>query len=386
MNLAWKDIQRQKLRFLFTGLGLGLLFAIVLAMGGIYRGMVADATVLIDAVGADLWVVQRDTRGPFAERSTVPRALEDRLRVVDGVASAETFTYATLQRGDVAHPVRIGLVGLSWPANRGAHLPLVAGRALGSAHRELIADRTLGLALGARVPLGDDVYEVVGITTGFVSSGGDALAFVTERDADAILGWMAPESRRLAGVLGGASRSDAAMLPGAEVLPSAVVVKLLPGVRPEDVQTALAGWADVTVWTAGEQTDLLLRGVIDKARQQIGLFRTLLSIVSAIIVALILYNMTVAKSYEIALLKLMGARTRVVVGMILQQSLLLGAIGYGMAVAIGSVAFEHFPRRVVVGAPELLGLAALVTVISILASAAGVVRALRIPPTLVLAG
>jgi putative ABC transport system permease protein len=52
---------------------------------------------------------------------------------------------------------------------------------------------------------------------------------------------------------------------------------------------------------------LLLRGVIDKARQQIGLFRVLLSIVSAIIVALILYNMTVAKTHEIALLKLMGA-------------------------------------------------------------------------------
>ena len=69
MNLAWKDIRRQKLRFVFTGLGLGLLFSIVLAMGGIYRGMVADATMLIDAVGADLWVVQRDTRGPFAERS-----------------------------------------------------------------------------------------------------------------------------------------------------------------------------------------------------------------------------------------------------------------------------------------------------------------------------
>lgn len=379
MNLAWKDIRRQKLRFVFTGLGLGLLFAIVLAMGGIYRGMVADATVLIDAVGADLWVVQRDTRGPFAERSTVPRALEDRLRVVDGVASAETFTYATLQRGDVAHPVRIGLVGLSWPANRGDHLPLVAGRALGSAHREMIADRTLGLALGAEVPLGDDVYEVVGITKGFVSSGGDALAFVTERDADAILGWMAPESRRLAG-------GAAGVLPGAEVLPSAVVVKLLPGVRPEDVQERLAGWADVTVWTVGEQRDLLLRGVIDKARQQIGLFRTLLSIVSAIIVSLILYNMTVAKSYEIALLKLMGARTHVVVGMILQQSLLLGAIGYGMAVAIGSVAFEQFPRRVVVGPTELLGLAVLVTVISVLASAAGIVRALRIPPTLVLAG
>ncbi len=374
MNLAWKDIRRQKLRFVFTGLGLGLLFAVVLAMGGIYRGMVADATMLIDAIDADLWVVQRDTRGPFAERSTVPRALEDRLRVVDGVASAERFTYATIQRGDVAHPVRIGVVGLSWPNNRGDSLPLIAGRALDAAHREMIVDRTLELELGARMPLGDELYEVVGITRGFVSSGGDALAFVTERDADAILGWMAPESRRLA----------AGLRP--EVLPSAVVVKLLPGVQAEDVQRRLGDWSDVTVWTAEEQRGLLLRGVIDKARQQIGLFRTLLSIVSAIIVALILYNMTVAKSYEIALLKLMGARTRVVVGMILQQSLLLGAIGYAMAVAIGRVAFEHFPRRVVVGPAELGGLAVLVAVISVMASVAGILRALRIPPTLVLAG
>ena len=52
MNLAWKDIRRQRVRFLFTGVGLGLLFTIVLAMGGIYRGMVVDATMLIDAIDA----------------------------------------------------------------------------------------------------------------------------------------------------------------------------------------------------------------------------------------------------------------------------------------------------------------------------------------------
>lgn len=375
MNLAWKDLRRQKLRFVFTGLGLGLLFAVVLAMGGIYRGMVADATMLIDAIDADLWVVQRDTRGPFAERSTVPRALEDRLRLVDGVASAERFTYATIQRGDLDHPVRIGVIGLSWPTDRGQALPLIAGRALAEAHREMIVDRTLGLELGASMPLGDDLYKVVGITRGFVSSGGDPLAFVSESDADAILGWMAPESRRLAGGM----RPD--------VLPGAIVVKLLPGLRAEDFKRdQLAAWPDITVWTASEQRDLLLRGVIDKARQQIGLFRTLLSIVSAIIVALILYNMTVAKSYEISLLKLMGARTRVIVSMILQQSILLGAIGYAMAVAIGSLLFDYFPRRVVVGPAELATLAALVAGISVLASLAGIIRALRIPPTLVLAG
>lgn len=374
MNLAWKDIQRQGLRFVFTGLGLGLLFAIVLAMGGIYRGMVVDATTLIDALDADLWVVQRDTRGPFAERSTVPRSLEDRLRLVDGVAAATSFTTTTIQRGDVENPLRISLVGLPWPTPTALRIPLVAGRALGAAHREIVVDRTLGLDLGARLPLGDELYEVVGLTSGFVSSGGDGIAFVTERDASAILGWMAPESRRQASGLSG------------EVLPSAVMVTLLPGVRPEQVQAKMSSWADVTVWTADEQRDLLLRGVVDKARKQIGLFRTLLVIVSGIIVALILYNMTVAKSHEIALIKLMGGRTRVVVGLILQQSVLLGGIGYAMALAIGSVVFDHFPRRVVITTTELLGLAALILAICVVASLAGIVRALRIPPTLVLAG
>lgn len=374
MNLAWKDIRRQWLRFLATGVGLGLLFTIVLAMGGIYRGLVADATALVDAIDADLWVVQRDTRGPFAERSTVPTTLEDRLRLVDGVASARSFTYATLQRGDVDHPVRIGLVGLSWPGDRGQDLPLVAGRTLALAHRELIVDRTLGLEVGAHVPLGDDTYTVVGVTHGFVSSGGDALAFATARDASAIIGWTAPEARRQAGPMVG------------EVLPGAVIVKLLPGEDPAVVQRRLSDWPEVTVWTEAEQRDLLLRGVVDKARQQIGLFRVLLSIVSAIIVSLILYNMTVAKTHEIALLKLMGGRTRVIVSMILQQSLMLGAIGYAVALAVGSLAFDHFPRRVVITGTELGGLLALVVLVSVLASLAGIVRALRIPPTIVLAG
>lgn len=375
MNLAWKDIRRQAPRFVATGLGLGLLFSVVLAMSGIYRGMVADATALVDATDADLWVVQKDTRGPFAERSTVPRSLEDRLRVVDGVASARRFSFTTLQRGDAEHPLRVGLVGLAWPEDRGQDLPLVAGRPLELAHRELIVDHTLGFQVGDRVPLGDDTFTVVGVTKGFVSSGGDGVAFATDSDAAAIVGWLAPEARRLAG-------SE----PGGEVLPGAIVVKLLPGEDPVAAKARLSTWPEITVWTQQEQRDLLLRGVIEKARQQIGLFRVLLSVVSGIIVALVLYNMTVAKTHEIALLKLMGARTRVLVGMILQQALMLGGIGFVMALGVGAVAFPHFPRRVVIGPTEVGLLFAMVVAISVLASLAGIVRALRIPPTLVLAG
>ena len=66
--------------------------------------------------------------------------------------------------------------------------------------------------------------------------------------------------------------------------------------------------------------------------------------------------------------------------------MLLGAIGYVLAIVVGQLAFPYFPRRVVVATEDVVGLAALVLAMSLVASAAGVVRALRIPPTLVLAG
>ncbi len=402
MNLAMKDLRRQKFTFAATALGLGLLFAIVLAMGGIYRGLVEDATLLVDHVAADLWVVQRDTRGPFAERSTVPPDLEERLRAQDGVASARTFSTATIQRLIGDRSVRINVVGLSWPEDTGAALPLVAGRTLRDPHREAIADRSLGFSLGQTLALGDESYRVVGLTKGMMSSGGDGLLFTTELDARAILNWQAPEARRLERE-GRAARlaqteldsvavqdrlRDERFLPPtlAPAPANAVLVALRPGASAREVQKGLAAWPDVTVYTVQEQRDLLLKGVVEKSRKQIGLFRALLSIVSGIVVGLIIYNMTVAKTHDIALLKLLGARGSVVVKLVLNQALLLGTLGYGFALLIATTLFPLFPRRVVLGPGEYFGVGFLVLVLVTLASAAGIVRALRIPPTLILAG
>ena len=88
MNLAAKDIRHNVGRFALTAIGIGLLLMIVLGMGGIYRGLIREATLLIDNIGADLWVVQGSTRGPFAEISRGPPNLEERVRAVPGVAGA----------------------------------------------------------------------------------------------------------------------------------------------------------------------------------------------------------------------------------------------------------------------------------------------------------
>ena len=78
MNLAAKDIRHNAGRFALTAAGIGMLLMIVMGMSGIYRGMIEDATLLTRQIGADLWLVEHGSRGPFAEESHVPASLVHR--------------------------------------------------------------------------------------------------------------------------------------------------------------------------------------------------------------------------------------------------------------------------------------------------------------------
>ena len=86
ISLAGRDIAHAWGKFVFTGLGLGLLLGVTLVMAGVYRGMVDDGKALLDNSGADLWVVQRDTLGPYAEPSSIPDDTERALRPTPGAA------------------------------------------------------------------------------------------------------------------------------------------------------------------------------------------------------------------------------------------------------------------------------------------------------------
>jgi putative ABC transport system permease protein len=403
MNLAVRDIRHNAGRFAFTTVGIGLLLMIVMGMGGIYRGLIHEATLLVDRVGADFWIVQGSTRGPFAEISRIPATLEDRVRAVPGVAQARRFVSHTIQREHNGRPLRMVVQGLSWPDDRGDWVPLVAGRPLQQAHFEMIADQSLRLPLGSRIHLGKDVYEVVGLARGMVGSSGDGLTFFTVSDAMAIqfdepgeavrLERAARRGRvesvdlgRLSPLLLDRAAGLSSGIP-AFALPqvSAVLVTLQPGADGAAVRRTLANWPDITVYSTQEQKDLLLSGMVDKARRQLGLFRALLIIISTIIIALIIYTLTLDKIRDIALLKLIGARNSVIGGLILQQSLLMGAFGYVLAWWIGRYAFPYFPRLVLIDPSDLASLALIVVVISTLASLLGIWKALRVEPNTVLA-
>ena len=401
MNLAYKDIRHNISRFALTTLGIGMLLMIVMGMSGIYRGLIEEATLLVDKIGADLWVVQYGTRGPFAEISRVPRNLEDRLLAVPGVRSAHAFVTYSLQREFRNKPLRMQAQGLEWPEDKGEWLPIVAGRQLRAAHYEMIADQILGLQLGDKLRLGKNTYTVVGLTRGMFSIAGDGLAFFTRLDSNEIqydepgeairLERNARSARVLSTNFGNLSKIVSMLkeraqltsdnLPAIALPPvSAVLVQLQPGADLASVRSILSGWPDISVLTRDEQKALLLTGVVDRSRRQLRLFRTILICVAAVIMALIIYTLTLEKLHDIAMLKLIGARNSVILGLVLQQAVILGFLGYLIAIFFGQWLYPLFPRRVVLIQDDQIFLALIVAAISVLSSVLGIWKAMRVEP------
>ena len=126
--------------------------------------------------------------------------------------------------------------------------------------------------------------------------------------------------------------------------------------------------------------------MIDRARRQIGLFTSLLLIVSTVIIGLIIYTMTIDKKKSIATLKLIGAPDRRIVGLIVQQALAMGVISFAVGATLISAAQGYFPRRVVLEPGDAALLFGIVLVVCLLASALGVRTALKIDPASALAG
>ena len=400
MNLALRDIRYNRGRFLLTGLGLGLLIGVVMAMAGIYRGFVVEATAILNVADADLWVVQKGTRGPFAESSRIPEDLYRSLAVIPGVREAAPVSYQNVQLWHAARTLRVYVVGHR-PGAPGGHGALIAGRPIGQKRYEAVADQGMGLTIGEVFELGRNRFTVVGLTRQAVSSTGDPALFLSLVDAQELQFKKSSEAirndrERIEASLRGVTQVAPAVarLVTATVesltenthLANAIVIRLAPGADAGAVARRIEAWKHQAVLTTAEQEQLLTLIVIDKVRRQIGLFTTILLVVSTVIVALIIYTLTVDKIREIATLKLIGAPSHVVVKLIMQQSVALGAIGFVVGAVLINSLYDRFPRRVVLFPSDQLALMAIVGVICVLASLLGIRRALSVDPLQALGG
>ena len=396
INLAGRDILHSWGKFVFTGIGLGLLIGVTLSMAGIYRGMVDDAKALLNNSGADLWVVQKDTLGPYAEASSLRDDVYRSLLGMPGVARAANVTYLTMQarRGDA--DVRVMLVGAE-PGQPGGPAYLVAGRHITRNHYEAVADIKTGFRLGEQIRIRRHDYKVVGLTRRMVSSGGDPMLFISLKDAqqvqflkdnDAILNERArtaanPQLNR-PGVPGLLEAVQAAQSSNHNV--NAVLVQVGAGVNHEAVAAQIRRWKHLQAYSRVQMEEILVAKLIATSARQIAMFLVILAIVSAAIVAFIIYTMTLGKIREIAVLKLIGTRSRTIAAMILQQALGLGLIGFVVGKSVATLWAPWFPKYVLLEPGDALRGFALVMLICALASTLAIRAALRVDPATAIGG
>ena len=411
ISLAGRDILHSWGKFVLTGMGLGLLIGVTLTMAGVYRGMVDDARALLDNSGADVWVVQQDTQGPYAEASSLRDDVVRSVRGLPGVARAGNVTYLTMQVRLAAQAnesmagaqgarairdVRAMIVGFE-PGQLGQPGYLVAGRHITRSHFEAVVDVRTGFALGDRIRIRRHEHTVVGLTQRMVSSGGDPMVFIPLKDAqeaqflkdnDAILNDRARTAANPAlnrpGVPGLLEAVQASQTANRNV--NTVLVQVQPGVAADDVAAPIQRWKHLQAFTRVQMEDILVAKLIATSAKQIGMFLVILAIVSAAIVAFIIYTMTLGKIREIAVLKLIGTRNRTIAGMILQQALGLGLIGFIVGKVAATFWAPIFPKYVLLeSADALRGLVA-VMVICALASTLAIRAALQVDPAAAIGG
>ena len=371
MNLALKDIRHGLFRFVLTCFGLGLLMTVVLAMIGIYNGLVSDALAVVKAPAADVWVVEAGTKGPFAEASSIPADTRDAVARMPGVAEAGAVNYQNVEAAHTGQTLRLYVIGYE-PGRPGGPQAIAEGRGIGAGHFELVADRKTGLLPGETIRLGRNRFTVVGLVEGAMNSGGDPAVYVTLADAMALQTELDPAAQRVQTARGAVSVKSASV--------ATIIARMSPGADVDLLTATVRQWKHLAAMTQVEQEELLLASVVDKARRQIGLFLGILLSVSAVVIALIIYTMTMEKLKQIATLKLIGAPDRTIIALIVQQALILGAAGWGIGLMLILTVKDYFPRRVVLEPFNVMVLAGIIAAVCLLSSALGVRAAMKVDP------
>lgn len=380
INLAKRDIEHTLSKFIVTAMGVGMLLGIVLIMIGVYRGLIFEAEILLNDINADLWIVQEDTLGPFAESSRVYEDMKDIIYVMDGIDKSGAITFQNIQLPHKDKPVRVVAVGYDIYGSINPINPqrIISGRNMKNDHYEIVVTDKTGFKLDDKIKLGRNLYTVVGVTHNTTSNSGDPLVYLSLKDAQE-LQFLYSNKEIQNNEARGVKNSESYMV-------NAIIATVKNGFDINEIAQDIKKWQHKNVYTAQQQKEILTKNVVEKSAKQIGLFTVILVIVSTIIIALIIYTMTLEKIKEISIMKLMGLPNSLIVSMIVKETLLLGIFAFIFGNIFSHLTYDKFPKRIVLEIQDAFMLFGVIIVASILASFIGVKKVISADPAAAIGG
>ena len=339
-----RDLQWRRRRFLIAITGTALVFAMSLLLSGLAASFTLETNRTLKAIGADIWVVKEGASGPFTAFSPIPDTDAARVAEVDGVTDAQSVIYLHQTIG--ADPRDINLFGVV-PGALGEP-PVSKGRGL-QGPGEALADSSLGVDLGEQVQMAGRDYVVVGVTKHTTLNGGIPTMFITLEDAQSLLA--------------GNTIASAIVATGSPSAP-------IDGLRVMSLDEA--------------RTDLLRP--LQNASQSINFVKILLWIVAACIIGSIVYLSAMERTRDFAVFKATGTSNRALGGGLALQAVILAVASALLASVIAILLAPVFPLPVEIPTSAFLILFGIAIVVGLLASLAGLRRAVKVEPALAFGG
>lgn len=345
-RISLRDLQFRRRRFTIAVAATSLLFAMTLLMNGMSSGLHQEVERIVDVIDVDGWIVASDTSGPFTAASVVPAAGAELAENSPGVEQADPIVilHSTMNEPDTKD---INLIGVE-PGGLGH--PEVAEGAELSGPGEAIADTALGLELGQRVVLAGHEVQVVGTADNITYYFGIPTLFVTLSDAQDIA--FSGQSIATAIVTKGRPES---LPPGAQVLDDAAVRADLE--RP-----------------------------LENGVKSIDLMSALLWVTAAAIIGSMIYISVLERTRDFAVLKSTGTTNFTLMLGLALQAIVLSVLAAAIGALLGQVLGPLFPFQMALSITSYVTLFGLAVTVGLLASLAGLFRAVKVDPALAFGG
>jgi putative ABC transport system permease protein len=344
---ALRDMQWRKRRFVIAILSTSIIFAMTLALTGLANGFRVEAEKTVDSLGVDLFLVKAGASGPFVGATPFAPLDLRRIAATPGVVAAVPLAYAggTATLGDTTRNVDI-----FGAPERGPGMPAVSQGRPPSTPGEVAASSTLGRQIGDDVEIASRRLHIVGIVENSTALANLPNVFLTTEGAQQL-------------VYGG------------EQLVASIGIRGTLGQIPDGYRA---------IDRAGAIGDLLRP--LKVALDSITIVAVMLWIVAALIVGSVIYLSALERLRDFAVFKAIGVPTGSILGGLALQAIVVALcaalVGSGFSRLLGPL----FPMQVIIPVQAFIALPVIAVLIGLIASAAGLRRAVSVDPALAFGG
>ncbi len=347
LRVTLRDLQWRRRRFVIAIVGTSLVFAMTLVLTGLSNGFRVEANDTVDALNFDTYLVSAGPAGPFIGSPPFPESEVATAAKISGVTTAVPLVYTATTVPDGESTRNVNVFGA---LPQGPGMPTVSAGHTPSGPDEAAVSSTLGSKIGDDIEIGSRSIRIVGIVDDSTALAGQPNVFLTVDGAQQ-LGYSGQPIVTSIGL-----RGSPAQIPD--------------GYRAID--------------RAGAVEDLMRP--MKSAVAAITLMAVLLWVVAALIVGSVIYLSALERTRDFAVLKAVGVSTRSVLLGLCLQAVIVAVVAAVLGGLLSLVLGPLFPMRVVVPTSAFLLLPVIGVVIGLLASVAGMRRAVTIDPALAFGG